>query len=895
MTKIKCKLCSLTLAAVLTLATATLIISLPSATAHTPPISVPTYAYVMVSPNPVGVNQPVFIVMWLHAAPYTAAGIGGDRWRDFYITIIKPDGNSVKLGPYISDPTGSTFTTWTPDKPGRYTIIFNYTGQVLSLYHPKTGIPGQASDFVNDTFLKSSAVTYLTVQEEPIPEPPMYSLPTEYWTRPIEGQNVASAGIASHWLGGAHISSQGAYMTGVVAGPPNLWQKDGVAPSSPHIMWTMPIEFGGVVGGTTEIPDVTFYSGGSYEGRFVNAIIMYGRLYFEKPLGHSGTGGGYVCVDLRTGEVIWERSDMGTGQPWPAPLKGQLFDYESMNQHGVVGGILWAVVGTKWIAYDAYSGRWMYNLTNVPTGFEVYTNKGEILRYVLSYNTATRSGWLALWNNTQDNVGLHGGIGTGSAAYQWRPRGKQVDMSKAYTWNVTITADLTGNVAPTIYYVIPGDIILGRSSAIAPGVGDKFTPNPYVVWAISDKRETRGQLLWKKSFPAPAGNLTRRLGPVDTVNRVWIMFDVETMAWLGYSLDRGELLWGPVGYAENAFTYYGGGEGGGQRGFTAYGILYTQGYGGELLAISCKDGKLLWKYSRNSGLNTPWGNYPIFIAAIADGKVYAFNNEHSPNAPYYRDYRVHCLNAFTGELLWTMMGWAGQTGGRGLSTSVLAEGFLVYYNYYDNQIYCVGKGPSKMTVNAPETAQPLGTPVLIKGSVIDISMGTQQDEQKARFPNGVPVVADESMGPWMEYVYMQKSRPTNVKGVEVTIDAVDSKGEWIHVGAATTDDNGMFSYVWNPPKEGVYTIVATFAGSESYWPSYAQTSLLITAAPPTSATAEQVETTQSSIENLQQVVQQVVQVMQPMISALIVIVVVCLCLVVYDIYINRKMLKHAAK
>jgi hypothetical protein len=114
-----------------------------------------------------------------------------------------------------------------------------------------------------------------------------------------------------------------------------------------------------------------------------------------------------------------------------------------MNQHGVVGGILWQVVGSTWIAYDAWTGMWMYNLTNVPSGYEAYTKKGEIVRYVLKYDTRAKSGWLALWNNTQDNVGLHGGIGTTSEAYQWRPLGKTVDMSKAYTWNVTITADLT--------------------------------------------------------------------------------------------------------------------------------------------------------------------------------------------------------------------------------------------------------------------------------------------------------------------------------------------------------------------------------------------------------------------------------------------------------------------
>ncbi|MEM2911538.1 MAG: PQQ-binding-like beta-propeller repeat protein [Candidatus Bathyarchaeia archaeon] len=825
-------------ASTLMLVFAILLAGIPASTAHTPPISVPTYAYVQVSPNPVGVNESVFIVMWLHGAPPTAAGIGGDRYHDFWITIYTPRGNVEKFGPYISDPTGSTFMKYVPKEVGKYTIVFNYTGQVISLYHPKTGIPGQNSIFINDTWLPSSATTTLTVQEEPIPLPPTYPLPTSYWTRPIEGQNTEWAKIASNWLGGAHISSQGAYETNKVSGVPNLWQKDGTAPGSPHIVWTKPIEFGGVVGGTTEIPGVTFYSGGSYEGRFTNAIIMFGRLYFPLPLGHSGTGGGYVCIELRTGEEVWRRSDIGTYKGWPIPIKGQLFNYESMNQHGVVGGVLWAVVGTQWVAYDAFTGMWMYNLTNVPNGYEVYTNKGEIVRYVLNYEGR----WLALWNNTQDNVGLHGGIGTGSSAYQWRPKWKSVDMSKAYTWNVTIH-DLPGNAAPSIWYVIPGDLILGTSSNIKPGVGDKYTPDPFTVWALSDKPETRGDILWIKNYTAPAGNLTRRLGPVDPVNRVWLMFDVETMAWLGYSLDNGEPLWGPVGYCKNDFSYYGSGEGGGQRGFTAYGNLYTQGYGGELFAISCKNGSLLWKYSRNSGLNTPWGNYPIFIAAIAYGKVYAFNNEHSPNAPYYKDYRVSCIDAFNGNELWTIMGWAGQTGGRGLSTSVLAEGFLVYYNYYDNQVYCLGKGRTATVLSASPKVVAKGSSVLIEGSVTDLSPSVA----------GTPCVADESMGGWMEYLVMQKPMPQNVKGVTVELYAIAEDGSSNKIGEATTDplNGGIFSILWTPPEEGTYVISAVFGGSESYWDSYASTAVGVTAAPPEAATAEQAGTLQCAIEALQ--------------------------------------------
>jgi len=806
-------------------------------------MEIPTHAYVMVSPNPVGVNQQVFIVMWLHGAPPTAAGVGGDRWHDFYITIIKPDGSTEKLGPFISDPTGSAYTIWTPDQVGTYTIVFNYTGQVLSLYHPKTGIRGQDSPFVNDTFLPSSAVTYLTVQEEPIPEPPTYPLPSEYWTRPIEGQNTAWASIASHWLQGAHVG----YRYG---GPVNLWQKDGIAPNTPHIMWTMPIEFGGVVGGTTEIPGVTFYSGGSYEGRFTYAIVMAGRLYFVKPLNHAGgsraSGSEFVCVDLRTGEVVWSSEEIAiplTGV-YPSSLrpviKGQLYDYESMNQHGVVGGIIWVEYGSTWVGYDAWTGKWIFNFTNVPSGFEVYMPNGEIRRYVLNYDGR----WLACWTTAAlPDSPLVGRPGTGSYAYQYRPIGKNADMSKNYLWNVSIP-DLPGLGSPEIVYVIPGDIILG-TSAKWPRMGGVFTlqESPITMWALSDKPETRGQLLWIRNYSKPFAK-TWLLGPVDEVNRVFTMTEVETMSWMGFSLDTGEQLWGPVSYVENAFSYYGSGEGAGQKGFCAYGILYTQGFGGELCAISTKNGSLLWKYSRSCGLNAPWGNYPIFIAAIADGKVYAFNNEHSPNAPYYKDYRIHCLDAFTGEVLWTLMGWAGQTGGRGISTSVLAEGFLVYYNYYDNQIYCIGKGPSAIKASVSPKVVSNGESVLIEGVVTDISPGTQQDALLKRFPNGVPAVADESMDVWMEYLYMQKPKPQEVKGVLVELYAIKEDGTSVKIGEAVTDplNGGIFKYLWTPPDEGTYIITAVFPGSESYWGSYASVAVGVVAAEgaaaPTLPTAE---------------------------------------------------------
>jgi hypothetical protein len=147
------------------------------------------------------------------------------------------------------------------------------------------------------------------------------------------------------------------------------------------------------------------------------------------------------------------------------------------------------------------------------------------------------------------------------------------------------------------------------------------------------------------------------------------------------------------------------------------------------------------------------------------------------------------------------------------------------------RIYSIGRGPSATTVAGPEDVQPLGKQVLIKGMVTDIAAGTTQEEQAARFPQGVPAVSDESMKAWMEYVYMQKPRPANATGVEVTLAVLDSNNNYYEIGKATSDTNGMYSLLWEPPVPGKYTVYATFAGSEGYWPSHAETAIGVEEAP----------------------------------------------------------------
>ena len=788
------------------------------------PREITSYCYLSIEPNPVGVGQRTYISMWVDAVMPDANFDNDIRRHDYKLTITDADDTTVlsETWDVVWDTTGVEFTSFTPEQVGDYTVLFEYAGQTYTWNASST-----QRRYTDTVFLPASRELTLTVQEEPLPEPLFsYPLPTEYWTRPIDGQNLAWGALASHWLRAAYF---GTFST--PGGRLNLWQRDGTGPNSGHIMWTKPIEFGGVVGGESQLPEVgeTYYSGGSYEGRFGDAIIMQGRLYFTMPRGHSGAGGEYVCVDLRTGEQLWSRDDIGSGGGY-SESKGQLYDFESQNQHGVVGGLIWQVVRRgDWAAFDAFSGLWMYNLTNVPSGTEVYTDKGEIVIY--EFNYANR--WMALWNYSEAVDTRRGPTDTNYG--QWRPLGKVIDASDAYSWNVTNLPDLSGSANPQIIYILPGDIIIGISSPVTTGtygMDYRGMTDPWTAWAISDKPEDRGRLVWLKNYPAPSGNIGLTFGPLDPINRVWTMAEAETFQWRGFSVDNGDALWGPTNIEMRDMQYFSSGSGAGQRAVTAYGNIYTQGYGGEIFCIETTHGDLVWKYNDTyNGLQSPWGYLPILLGAIADGKVYAFNNEHSPNSPLYRGYMVHCINATTGEGIWKMDGWAGTIGGHGVSTCVLASGFFVYYNFYDNAVYSVGKGPSETKVAASPEVTSEGNSVLITGTVMDISAGTKQSEQSARFPGGVPAVSDESMSDWMEYVYMQKPRPTDVTGVTVTIDVIDSNENHRTIGTTTADADGFFSFDWQPDIPGKFTVYATFAGSESYWPSHAVTAFTVDPAP----------------------------------------------------------------
>jgi hypothetical protein len=791
-----------TFAITLLLASAALAV-LPLADAHTPAWNVPLYIYISAQPTPIGVGQQAFITWTVDLPPPTAAGVGGDRWQGYTIKVTRPDGTIENLGPYTSDPTGGQYALYTPNQVGTYRFDLHFPGQTLSLYNPITGVAGSNSAYVGDYFMPADATCTLTVQQAPIEKIPQAALPTEYWTRPINQENSAWASIASNWLG--------LYQT-------YRTQPNGLAPNTAHILWTKPIEFGGIIGGSNNlIADDAYYSGMSYEVRFTNALILQGRLYFNMPLHNDPSAGPYTCIDLTTGQIVWQVNGI-------APTFAQIYEYESPNQHGAIpSGVLFQTVGTTWRAYDPFSGSPIFNFTNVPSGTNIVDSNGAIVRYILNYNSTTKSGFLAKWTSAAlPNSTLVLNPGTTTDAYQYRAYGRNADMSKNYEWNVTV-GDLSGSTNPSIVTVIPGDIILGRSSNIAITSVWRGTEDPWTMWAISDKATNRGTILWKQSYPAPTGNMSQMLPyyPIDPVNRVFAMSYFETGQRLGYSLDTGRLLWGPVGtpYSQDhAYQYFSS-----RSGQVSMGELIVGGYGGQIFAYNMSTGATVFTWNGvSSGLESPWGLVPMFTSMMADGKIFAAGGEHSPNTPIYKGEKIVAVDALTGKEVWNLTGMSGTGLGEGCANMYIADGKLVYYNLLDNQIYCIGKGPSATTVSAPQISVAQGSSVMITGTVTDQSPGAK----------GKAAVSDEYMTPWMEYLYEQQPIPADAKGVTVKLSAIAPDGSMVNIGEATSDLMGNYGMQWTPPTKGQYTIIATFEGSESYWPSYNTAYLGVDAAAP---------------------------------------------------------------
>jgi outer membrane protein assembly factor BamB len=774
-----------TVALILVLAISAILVVLPTATAQS---TCATYAFIGATPNPVGIHQTTL----LHVGITTQLGNVREGWEDLSVTITKPDGTTEKISNIRTDATGGTGIQYTPTMSGEYTLQTHFPEQVretdLSLWGGIGLIPAGTVMLASD-----SEILTLVVQDTPVEYYPGFQLPTFYWTRPINAQIREWATFGGSWAGFSMESNR--FIT-----------SNDDAPEAAHILWTKEIAMGGLVGGEVQGMGgpVAYENGAAYEQKFGAPAILGGILFYNRFEERGGTDveQDVVAVDLHTGEELWVRNWNNTRLDL-----AQNFYWQSYNYMGTFA-YLWEVSGGRgvpvtWRAFDAFTGRWIYTMTNVPLTLGSYAggfgsnswfgSRNEMYAYEVDLN----NGWMALWNSSR----------VVSDMGSWRPHGNTYDCSwdaprhGGWEWNITIPTGLPGSVR---------GIELDERV-----VGANANTTEVTVWGFSLKPGQEGNMLFKNTWDAPAEwskNQSISWSATSLVDNVGIVHSKETMNYWGFSLTTGKYLWGPT-EPEQYLQYLGISTG------VAYGRFYSTYMGGILYCYNITTGELLWKYEvldpYNEILWSP--NWPVRIQFITDGKIYLCEMEHSPNQPLPRGGPYLCLNATTGEKIWSIsLMYYYRT------NTLIGDNIIAMMNSYDQQIYAIGKGPSATTVTASPKVSVYGSSVVVEGMVTDISPGTQQYARTARFPNGVPAVSDDSMSAWMEYVYMQFDRPDDVEddveGVKVFLKIQDPNGDYYST-YVTTDINGRFSHMWAPAIAGEYKVTAMFEGSKSYYPS----------------------------------------------------------------------------
>lgn len=764
----------------------------------------PIYAYVGAYPDPIGVGQTALVTYRVDQP-----GAGLNRYTGGFngssVTITKPDGTTEVKSNLKMDSTSSGWFTYVPTTVGTYTFQMNFPGAEYivpgSFFNPDDVLWKYSSD--------ASSIVPLEVQEDPIADysrsPP---IPTEPWSRPIYAENKGWSAAGDNWLmPGYDFNSR--FFAGTPAFAPYT-----SAPDSAHILWTKPIIPGGIVGGASG--DLSYYTGISYE-QFFDPLILQGTIMYSEHALTSTTSWGTRFIDLYTGEDLTNMYIPDLSMAFC-----QVLDSNNINEHGAIPYI-WDTTGSTWYMYDFLPGQQPHlrvTLTGMSglTGRHFFGPNGEILSINISGNSTHR--FMYMFNSTRALTGRDIG-------FSWAPSGT-INASRysgddlmasshspfmGIEWNVTIP-DVPGS---------QGEQRVDWEEGLVFATSTDSSTSPYtymdVGYDISGMVADSNRL-----YPTTLSHLwaKNRTDITDIHNRIsnnmlhglYGRFDESEEIIIIYDMRTGNEAWRQDS-PNNAWALF-------NRNYEfAYDKMVTSGFDGTVRCFNAETGEVEWEYYKgSSGFENAYGTYPEYAGlTIADRTVYTTSDEHSADGVLWRGAQLWALDIDSGEVKWQINGM--------FRHPAIADGILVALNSYDGQVYAFGKGPSATTVVAPQTQVTLGESVVITGTVTD-----QTPAQK-----DTAAISDASMGVWMEYLHQQKEFPTTATGVELMIDVVDSNGNFRNIGTVTSDTAGKYSLVWQPDISGEYSVIATFAGSNSYGSSYDQTTMFVVEPPEPEPTA----------------------------------------------------------
>ncbi len=147
-------------------------LNMPSASAA----DYPTYLFLTVQPDPIGIGQEANVVYWMDKAPPTASGPRGDRWQGWNMQITSPDGKTETVNLPASDAAGSGLLKYTPSQLGNYTFKLTFPGQnIWNWYTENSGLETVYGHYVfKDSAMSISDGKLYAVTNEHSPSSPLY-------------------------------------------------------------------------------------------------------------------------------------------------------------------------------------------------------------------------------------------------------------------------------------------------------------------------------------------------------------------------------------------------------------------------------------------------------------------------------------------------------------------------------------------------------------------------------------------------------------------------------------------------------------------------------------------------------------------------------------------------
>ena len=765
-------------------------------------VTLETQASLSFRPQPVGLGQPFLVNMWMNPPLHVTRQF----IQSFQVTITKPDGTQdvVKKDSYPAD--GTSWFEYTADQVGTWKLKFDFLGQYFPAGRYLNGkiVANTSGTLLGSAYyLPSSDGPYeLTVQQDLVGSWPPAALPTDYWTRPVQPTNREWWPILGNFP-----------PTGVVGGGPdwpaktNLYNNYNTAyqndffvpyvkgPETGHVVWKREFAIGGIVGGVRG-PQTNWRGPSMIYGH--PTIIYAGKCYeiVTKPF-DGITQNVWQCYDLRTGQINWERT--GVSEPTfiiyetgTAAVAGAQ-EQEFTTYLGYIGG-------GRLIKYDPLTGGVVVNASIAPLSTGTFYADPYVLTVQdLGASAGSNRYRLIKWTAAGTLANLTVGTQTriiSNVSFPFSSLGNAADFEAGIAYTTTATVPAATQVA------IDANVL---AASLETG---------QLLWNVSSGLDYA--LFSSRTAVADHGKFAVRF-----LDGYWHCWDGRT----GRKLWQGELSSHPWGtWGTYSIQTYGG-------------MIISFGYD-AVVAYDWDTGKIVWRYvaeapypyeSPFTGTNGETVYAWHSAGVIADGKLYTFNSEHSPEQPIRRGWKFHCINVTTGEGIWNIT--AAQTGfgdGSRVFQGAIADGYVAISNAYDGYMYVFGKGKSATTISAPQVAIPKGQSLMLTGTVMDTSPGQ---------PN-TPCVSKESMSAWMEYLHMQQPIPPDVTGVPVSLDAVDPNGNAMHIATVATDMSGSFKKLWTPDLLGEYTVTATFVGDDSYGSSWAETAVGVVQAAATPETPE---------------------------------------------------------